>query len=320
MLRLLPALALLALLAVAAPADADPKLTVSKRTLDRAVKCDRAITKRTAAPLIFSTGTGTTSQEGLDLVDPALQRLKRPVCRVEYPAFTTADIQVSAQYLVHAIRTLHKRSGRKVAIYGISQGGLIPRWALTFWPGARRQVSDVVAVAATMHGTTVRRLGGVSCGGEYGGCPPAVWQQFHTSNLIRTLDARPDESPGPTHWTTVRTLTDETVQPQDGPRPASTLEGASNISIQDVCPGRIRGHLDSYADSVALAALRDAITHRGPARRSRLPKTVCSRQYGAPLQEATLRLVLELGPVLIISRAPLLPKLFGEPALRSYAR
>jgi hypothetical protein len=85
-------------------------------------------------------------------------------------------------------------------------------------------------------------------------------------------------------YTTVRSLTDETVQPQGGRHPTSSLEGASNILIQSVCPGRTTSHIGTAVDSVTFAALVDAIAHggkekRGAAKVSRFPPDVCSHPY-----------------------------------------
>ena len=38
-------------------------------------------------------------------------------CWVNFPHFTTADIQVSAQYLVYGLREMHRRAGRKLVVY-----------------------------------------------------------------------------------------------------------------------------------------------------------------------------------------------------------
>jgi hypothetical protein len=309
---------LLALVIATAGYAEDPRLTVSKLRLDRAITCEGKIGAKRPQPLIFSTGTGTTAEEGYSLIRPAVARLRRPVCLVEYPDFTTADIQISAQYLVNAIRVVSRRAHRPVAIYGISQGALLPRWALTYWPSLRRKVTDVVAAAGTQHGTIVTSLLPVLCG-PYRGCPPAVWQQAATSEILRTLNSGRDETPGPTAWTTVRSATDEVVQPQTGPRPTSSLRGATNILIQDVCPGRAVSHVGTEADSVAFAALRDAITHSGAARVSRLPESVCGRPYAAGIDPATIELVLSLAQQYIAVRGPTLPAVLAEPPVRAYA-
>ena len=60
------------------------------------------------------------------------ERYGHPVCYVDFPDFTTADIQVSVQYLVYGLRREFRMAGCKVAVFGISQGGLLPRFALTY--------------------------------------------------------------------------------------------------------------------------------------------------------------------------------------------
>ena len=79
------------------------------------------------------------------------------------PMHTLNDIQVAAEYLVHAIRRMHRLSGRRIAVMGHSQGGMSMRWALRFWPDTRPMVDDVIGFAGSNHGTT---------GG--GGCPTAA--------------------------------------------------------------------------------------------------------------------------------------------------
>ena len=63
------------------------------------------------------------------------------------PNKSVDNIDISAQYTVFAVRTLHARTGKKVDIIGHSQGGLSPRFALRFWPGIRPLVDDVVSRA-----------------------------------------------------------------------------------------------------------------------------------------------------------------------------
>ena len=116
-------------------------------------------------------------------------------------------------------------------------------------------------------------------------CPPADWQQAAGSNLLKALNSQPFEAPGPTAWTTVRSATDETVQPQTGKHPTSALKGATNILIQSVCPGRVVTHIGTAVDSVAFAAFTDAIEHPGPAEVSRLPADVCAHPYAPGLEE-----------------------------------
>jgi hypothetical protein len=313
----LPALCL-ALALGAAPAVAkEPPLTVSKAKAAAAMHCHGKVRGARREPIMLVTGTGATGEEAYALEKGAFDALGHPVCDIDFPDFTTADIQVSVQYLVRGIRAMAHRAGRRIAVAGISQGGLLPRWALTYWPDLRRLVTDVVAVAGTQHGTTV--FDRAAC--ALSGCAPAVWQQAASSRLIAAISAKRDETPGPTAWTTVRSLTDEVVQPQSGPRPASALKGASNIVIQKVCPGRAVTHIGSGVDSVTFAALVDALRHRGPARASRFPANVCSRPFAPGLDTAVTGALVTGGLGLIAGRlASQVPLVKAEPPVRSYAR
>jgi hypothetical protein len=119
----------------------------------------------------------------------------------------------------------------------------------------------------------------------------------------------------------VRTLTDELVQPQLGPYPTSSLFGASNILIQRICPGRITTHFAMPYDSVSLAALIDALEHRGGATPSRLPSDVCAHPYGADLDPQMTAQAIDRTLGLFINRvvsAGLTVK--AEPHVRRYAR
>jgi hypothetical protein len=211
-------------------------------------------------------------------------------------------------------------AGRPGAVYGISQGALLPRVALTYWPGLQRKVTDVIALAGTQHGTTVDL--GLGCSSA-SPCPPAFWQQFAGSNFLKALNRQPDESPGKTSWTTVRTLDDQVVQPQTGKHPTSALKGAANLVIQSVCPGRHTSHIGAVFDSVSFAALVDAVAHKGPARVSRLPGDVCSHRYAPGLNEQVIDAVLAAledpsGP--FVGQLALVPKVHHEPRVRGWVK
>jgi hypothetical protein len=144
-------------------------------------------------------------------------------------------------------------------------------------------------------------------------CVPAAWQQLAGSHLLRAIDAYAPRAPGPTAWTTVRSATDEVVQPQTGSHPASALAGASNILIQRVCPGRKVTHIGTTLDSVTFAAVVDALSHPGPALVSRLPKDVCSHPYAPGLDPTTIDSLLSIGTALIKSNIATQPTVDAEP-------
>ncbi|MDX6364810.1 MAG: hypothetical protein QOC85_3831, partial [Streptomyces sp.] len=137
---------------------AEPRLSVPRAELAAALKCSDGIDRATRTPIMLVTGTGVSGDEAYGIGKPAFDEHGAPVCYVNFPDHTTADVQVSVQYLVYGLRTMSERAGRKVAVFGISQGGLLPRIALTYWPSLRSKVSDVVAAAGTQHGTTVARI------------------------------------------------------------------------------------------------------------------------------------------------------------------
>jgi triacylglycerol lipase len=311
------AVAICALAGAAPAAAADPPLTVPKAKLDAALHCHGKLHEAKRQPIMLVTGTGATGDEAYAIGKGAFDGYRHPVCTVEFPAFTSADIQVSVQYLVNGIRAMERRSGQPIAIFGISQGGLLPRWALTYWPSLREKVTDVLAAAGTQHGSTTGDLAACATNG----CPPAIWQQGAGSKLLAAINAQPDETPGPTAWTTVRSTADETVQPQTGPHPTSALKGATNVVIQSVCPGRMVSHIGTALDSVTFAAFADALSHAGAARLSRLPKDVCAHPYAPGLDEAATNAILgATGGVLADRLVNQVPRVTAEPPVRAYAR
>ncbi|HEY8584503.1 MAG TPA: hypothetical protein VIL49_16205 [Capillimicrobium sp.] len=313
----LSALAAATVLAAAALASAahaaEPRLTVPRDKLDAGLKCTDGIDGAARTPVMLVTGTGASGDEAYAIGKPAFDLYGAPVCWVNFPHNTTADIQVSVQYLVHGLRVMERRAGRPVAVFGISQGGLLPRVALTYWPSLRPKVTDVLSAAGTHHGTRVRSV--ADC--EREGCTPAGFQQAADSAFQRALnDGTRDETPGPTAWTTVRSATDETVRPTRGPRPTSALEGATNVLIQDVCPGRRVTHIGTALDSVTFALAIDAVEHRGPARVSRLPRDICERPYAAGLDPAATASTLTAADALTAGRQGSEPRVDREPRVR----
>ncbi|CAB4875297.1 unannotated protein [freshwater metagenome] len=176
----------------------------------------------------------------------------------------------------------------------------------------------MIAVSGTQHGTNTFNVG--ACASSPG-CAPAVWQQAVGSKLLTALNKYSDESPGTTtSWTTIRSTTDETVQPQGGSHPTSSLKGATNILIQSVCKGRRTGHIASAVDSVSFAAAKDAIEHSGPAKVSRLPSNVCSHPFAIGLDEFGTYVLLSVAKQLTSGNQTSMPKVLAEPAVKSYAK
>ncbi len=174
----------------AASARPGPKLRVPPQKLAASFHCHGpAIRDAEKVPVMLVTGTGATGEQAYGIGKGAFDAFGHPVCDVDFPDYTTADIQVSVQYLVYGIRREARLAGRKVAVIGISQGGLLPRFALTYWPGLRiqgqrrpRRRRDPARDDDRL-GQLLRRSP----------CVPAGWQQQAGSNLLRALNRQPDE-------------------------------------------------------------------------------------------------------------------------------
>jgi triacylglycerol lipase len=305
-------------LALAHTAAAEPTLSVPRWRMAEAVMCYGPVGKHAPQPVLFAPGTGSDGSQAFLLGGGAFAAMHRTLCTVTFPRRATADLQDSVQYLVFAIRRLSHRAGRPIAVAGVSQGGLVIRMALTYWPSLRGQVSDAVMAAAPQHGARGTAESAKTC--LTVGCPPALWQQRRHSSLLHALNDGRDETPGRTSYTTVRSATDEIVRPQTGPRPTSALKGAVNVLIQDVCPGRTTSHLGTVVDSVTIAALADAVSHRGPAKVSRFPSDVCAHPYGTGLDETRTSLFLTLASQFAGRGLQDLPVTRREPKVRSWMK
>jgi triacylglycerol esterase/lipase EstA (alpha/beta hydrolase family) len=218
-------------------------------------------------------GTGATPGENWGSNYAAvLPKLGYDVCTVALPGRALGDIQVSAEYVVYAIRAMFTTYGKKVDILGHSQGPLEPRWALKWWPGLRVQVDHVVMMAAPNHGTAIAS-GALACS-------QACLQMRPGSRFLAALNAG-DETPDGPFYTSIYSLTDELVQPA-APQPTSALVGAENVLMQDVCPGRVVEHVQFAVDAAVFAVVMDAFTHPGsPTDVSRVDRSVCSQTWMA---------------------------------------
>lgn len=304
-------LALTAGLALPAVAAGDPAFTVARAALDAAVRCPTGVLSR---PVLLVHGTGSTAEESW--APGYLQALPAAgfsACTVTLPNRSTGDAQVSGQYVAYAINKVSRQArGADLAVIGWSQGAVNARWAITFWPSARDKVSDLVSLAGTHHGTLDAN---VLCAAP---CAASVQQQRPGSLHLTALNRRGEALPGvPT--TAIYSITDQINTPQVM-APTSALAGASNIAVQDICPGRIVDHAGMLYDAVVWAAVHDALTHVGPAARSRIPLNTCLRIAAPTIDPAEVAQLA--GPTL--ARAALAvataTKTSQEPAVAAYAR
>jgi triacylglycerol lipase len=269
-LALVAALAGAALaLSVSAAAAGEPPLSEPPEALDQALDCPETFEAQDREPVLLVQGTGPTPREnfGWNLL-PQLRADGFDVCTVELPTRALADIQIAAEYVVHGVRAIHDASGLQVDIAGHSQGGLEPRWAMAWWPSTKELIDDVVTFASPHDGTIAAD---VAC--ATGPCWPAVHQMRPGSDFLTALWAQEDLAG--VDVTSLGSVMDELVQPPE----TIELPGASNILLQDVCPGRVVTHLSIVADAVAYELTRQAFLADGSADPSELPDDICQRLF-----------------------------------------
>jgi hypothetical protein len=253
-----------------------PALSVPQTDLDRSLTCTGNLAS-VPTPVLLVPGTGSSPPRNFGWNwEPALNKLGIPWCAVTLPDNALADIQDSGEYVVNAIRTMYGRAGRKISIIGHSQGGMVPRWPLRFWPDTRGMVDDQIGFAPSNHGTTGARFVCLT------GCAPAVWQQSNDAEFIKALNSYQETFPG-ISYTEVYTHNDEVVTPNSDDTGSSSLHGGggeiTNVAVQEICPLDLNEHNGlGTVDNVAYALAVDALTHPGPADPSRIDAgTVCSQ-------------------------------------------
>lgn len=252
-----------------APVDTPgPPLSVPQSKLDASLQCNGNLAGGSYGPVLLVPGTGSEPQHNFSWNwEPALNKLGISWCAVTLPGHALGDVQVAGEYVVNGIRTMYQRAGRKISIIGHSQGGMLPRWPLRFWPDTRGMVDDQIGFAPSNHGTTgADPLCTFSCAA-------ADWQQRDIADFIKALNSYQETFPG-ISYTEIYTHFDEVVTPNNDNTGSSSLHGGggaiTNVAIQDLCPGDLSEHLAiGTQDNVAYDLAVDALEHPGPADPSR---------------------------------------------------
>lgn len=299
-----------------------PALWVSQAALRRAMECS-GNPSRGPRPVFLNAATSVTPEENFSWNwMKAFDAQGRYWCTMKMPFHTFGDIQTAAEYIVFAVREMHRRTDRKIAILGHSQGGMSGRWALRFWPDLRTKVAEVIGMAPSNHGT----LSLATCIEGLTRCTPAVWQQGAESMFVRALNSRAETFAG-IDYTNVFTALDEVVTPPKSSGLTTGKGRIANVKVQDVCPLDPYEHVLMGTVSPAVYGIvMDALSHTGPARPERVSRSVCRRLYMPGVDPTDLRsflpalmalpsLVSTAVPSVTFSGAPLLTR---EPQLRSY--
>ena len=322
-----PALALLAvgcaLLTHASPlVTKDPAYTVPVSTLTSAITCPDGLT---GAQIVLGVhGTSSTGSEswGSGPYRTILPHLspRFDFCWVDLPSRALVDLQISAEYVAHAIHHLapQSRSG-KINIVSHSQGGPDTQWALEWFPSTRALVHVFVANSPDFRGT--QQLALLEPLLQTGVVPlsASFYQQLSTSHMS-TLSKNHAKGMGIARVKTVTlfSYTDEVVQPFPA---TGTLTGTlmkPPVSIQDVCPLYLADHFLMIIAHPAFELTYQAFTHDGNIDRTKFDPARCTSyadgsvfdfRSTVPYATAVLNDILAIA---LEYKAP------GEPKFRQY--
>jgi hypothetical protein len=305
--------------ATATPAGNDgPALDVPQAQLAASLSCEPSVANATREAVLLVPGTTLVPSVNFDWnYERSLTADDIPWCTVTLPENAMGDIQTAGEYVVYAIRTMAATSKRKVDILGYSQGGMVPRWALKWWPDTRALVDAYVGLDPSNHGTVDAYP---VCAA---GCAAAFWQQQSGSNFLTALNAGGETFAG-ISYTVVYSIEDEVVVPNEPVASSSSLStggGAiANIAVQSICPTDVADHLamGSY-DPVGYALAIDAFTHAGPAVASRIPASVCLSLYQPGVDPTTFVQNDAAYDAYVANTIARTPFISAEPTLAPYA-
>jgi pimeloyl-ACP methyl ester carboxylesterase len=295
-----------------------PPLRVPTAVLDNSLACSPNLATAGRKPVLFLHATWVDPVVNFSWnYQRAFDADHRPYCLLTLPNRATTDIQVSAEYVVSAIRTMHRRSGHQVDIIGHSQGGMIGRWATRFWPDTRPMVDDIVALGPSNHGSNPA-LCQIAC-------QPAVWQQTIGSRFLAALNAGQETFAGISYTVIYTRIVDEFITPN---LDANLLSVSAlhtgpgqirNVAVQDVCLTDVNEHFTlGTSDPVAYALAIDAIDRPGPADPARINASVCTQLVQPGVDPVALPTNLATVAATFALVYTTYPRTLGEPPLMSY--
>lgn len=308
------------------PSLTPPPLETPVEILEAALKCSESFGPNSGRAVLFVPGATQTVESNFSWnYLPAMDKAGISWCAIDLPFSNTGELQIASEYITHAIRKMFSTTGTKIAIVGFSQGGVMPRWSLKYFPDTRGMVEDMIGIAAANHGLIETNL---LCAPPVIGCITSFTQIAVGAKWLDALNIGGETFKG-IDYTQIYTRTDDVAVPNfdeaNGVSSLRTGEGNKvNIATQDVCITNVADHfvVGSF-DPVSYAIVKDALDHPGTASLDR----VAALAPGLCLEPAMPGANPMTFPIDFASKmmstfaqsVSLQPKSTSEPALKCYA-
>ena len=182
-------------------------------------------------PVLLVPGYGGSTEAFVPL-SRLLRAHGREVLVVQLPGNGTGDLRDAAQALRSVADAALQGGAPSVDVVGYSAGGITARYWVKELGGAAH-ARRVVTLGSPHHGTQLAALGPL-LGAT---CPVGCQQLVPGSELLTDLNEG-DETPAGPQWLSMWSATDQVVTPPE----TSRLDGAQNVVLQGICPGRAASH------------------------------------------------------------------------------
>lgn len=303
-----------------------PPLEISSQELDSSMKCSEGFGPDSGRAVLLVPGATQTVESNFSWnYIPAFDKAGIPWCAVDLPNSNTGELQASSEYITHAIRKMFNTTKTKIAIVGFSQGGVMPRWSLKFFPDTRDMVEDMIGIAAANHGLIEANL---LCAPPVVGCITSFTQIAVGAKWMDALNAGGETLAG-IDYTQIYTRTDDVAIPNfdeaNGVSSLRTGDGNKvNIATQDICLTNTADHfLVGSSDAVGFAIVSDALAHPGVASVERLQALtpgLCLTPFMPGVDPLMFPINFATKMMSTFAQSVTLqPKSTEEPALRCYA-